>query len=97
MRGRRLALSSIGAADATLRRVDRHDDLRERAAARSTWPVRRYPLGKEPAEPSTQTSAADRIAMMWPLALEAWRLAGLPIPEASRRDMPSRILRGPTE
>jgi len=77
--------------------VDRNDDLLERAAKRAAWPVRRYALGEEPADLSAQTSATERIAMMWPLALEAWKLAGLPIPEYTRRNLPSRILRGPPE
>jgi hypothetical protein len=45
---------------------------------------------------SAQTSAAERIAMMWPLALEAWTLAGRTIPDYSRQNLPSRLLRGPT-
>lgn len=39
-------------------------------------------LGAEPSEDlSERTTAAERIGMMWPLALEAWELA--------RRDLPS--------
>lgn len=74
--------------------VDQSDEL-ERAAQRSGWPVRRYSLGQEPPEDlSARTSATERIAMMWPLALEAWKLAGLPIPDYSRENLPSRIVRG---
>jgi hypothetical protein len=58
---------------------------------RSRWPVRRYRLGDEPADDlSTTTSATERLAMMWPLACEAWRIAGRPLPSYGRSDMPSR-------
>lgn len=76
--------------------MDRRDELLRRAAARSSWPVQRYSLGAERDDPVEQASATERIAMMWPLALEAWELGGLPIPDYSRQNIPSRILRGPT-
>ena len=31
--------------------------------------------------------------MMWPLAVEAWRLTGRPMPEYTRETMPVRVLR----
>ena len=65
---------------------------------RASWPVRRYALGDEPhGDLSETTSIADRIAMMWPLALEAWALAGVPVPEGRLQDLPSRIRRGGEE
>ena len=64
---------------------------------RSSWPVKRVTLGQESDDLSGETTAADRIAMMWPLALEAWNVAGLPIPEYERKDAPSRLVRGPKE
>lgn len=30
--------------------------------------------------------------MMWELSLQAWKLAGLPIPDYSREDMPVRMI-----
>lgn len=51
--------------------VDPEEQFRRRAAERSLWPVRRFTLGEEPAGPLAQTSASERSAMMWPLALEA--------------------------
>jgi hypothetical protein len=69
----------------------------ERAARRASWPVRRRGLGEESDDLSAETSATERIAMMWPLALEAWRMAGLPIPDYARKDAPSRLVRGSTE
>jgi hypothetical protein len=59
---------------------------------RGEWPVRRLALGREPDNLLELTSAAERIAMMWPLALEAWHLAGLPIPDYARKDAPIRRL-----
>jgi hypothetical protein len=75
--------------------VEPHDGASDRAAQRSNWPVRHYALGEEPADACADTTAGDRIAMMWPLALEAWKLAGLSIPEAPIGDLPSRIVRVP--
>src|SRR5262245_45485741 len=75
-----------------LRQMDGSEERRERAARRGSWPVRRFRLGEESEDLSAQTSATERIAMMWPLALEAWRLAGLPIPDYERKDAPSRLV-----
>jgi hypothetical protein len=76
--------------------MDARDELLRRAAERSSWPVQRYSLGSE-RDDLVEVSATERIAMMWPLALEAWELGGLSIPEYTRANIPSRILRGPTE
>ncbi len=65
-----------------------------RAAARRSWPVRAYRLGEEPAEDlSAVTTAAERLAMMWPLALDAWAAAGRPLPDYPRHQAPVRIVR----
>jgi hypothetical protein len=67
-----------------------------RAIRRRSWPVRRYRLGSEPSDDlSDITTAEERLAMMWPLALEAWSLAGLPLPDYSRDQTPIRRLRRP--
>ena len=63
--------------------------------------MRRYQLGDEPSDDlSETTTAAQRIAMMWPLAEAAWRLAGIPIPTYDRTNLPGRLWRpgnrGPT-
>jgi hypothetical protein len=63
-----------------------------RAAGRSCWPVARLALGEEPTEDlSATTTASERIAMMWPLAVEAWRLAGREIPAYCRAEAPTRL------
>jgi hypothetical protein len=73
--------------------MEDRDDTEARTD-RSTWPVRRHALGAEPSDDlSSTTSAAERIAMMWPLALEAWSLARLPIPTYPRDDPPALFLR----
>jgi hypothetical protein len=57
--------------------------------------VRRFELGEEPDDDiSDTTTAAERLAMMWPLALRAWSLTGQPLPEYTRSEIPSRIIRG---
>jgi hypothetical protein len=65
-----------------------------RVAARARWPIVRYRLGEEPPDDlSTTTTAEDRIAMMWPLAEAAWKLAVRPWPTYDRRTIPARVFR----
>jgi len=62
---------------------------RSSARDRSSWPVRSYALGAEPGDDlSGSTTPAERLAMMWPLTLEAWELAGRPIPAYTRAETP---------
>lgn len=64
-------------------------DVQERAEARATWQVRKVRLGEEPSEDlSATTTAAERLAMMWRLAQDAWAMAGRPIPDYRREEMP---------
>jgi len=68
----------------------------ERARHRRTWPVRRYTLGEEPGDDlSASTTAVQRLAMMWPLAVEAWRLSGRPLPDYPRSRAPVRVIHPP--
>ena len=76
--------------------MDEAEEQRKRAAQRTAWPMRRFQLGEETDDLSAVTTATERIAMMWPLAIEAWSLAGLPIPDYTRETMPGRILRAPS-
>lgn len=70
-------------------------ERKERAAARRSWPIRVYRLGEEPDDDlSATTTAAERLAMMWPLAVDAWASSGQPIPEYPRNEMPVQIIRG---
>ncbi len=66
----------------------------ERVAERASWPIRIFRLGAEPNEDlSAQTTPAERLGMMWPLALEAWELVGKPLPDYSRAGTPVRCVR----
>ena len=73
----------------------RIDSAREaRRAARAHWPVRKLRLEDAPGpDLSATTTAEERLAMMWPLACEAWTLAGRTIPDYPRHRMPIRVIR----
>jgi hypothetical protein len=72
------------------------DDLEARRRARQHWPIRRFELGAEPSEDlSAETTMQERLAMMWPLAVRAWTLAGHDLPRYSRSEMPGRVIRPP--
>ncbi|MCX4240675.1 hypothetical protein [Paraliomyxa miuraensis] len=72
------------------------DDAEARRRARSSWPIRRFELGAEPSDDlSATTTVEQRLAMMWPLAVRAWTLAGREIPRYARSEMPGRIIRPP--
>jgi hypothetical protein len=59
------------------------------AAGRASWPVRVFRLGEEPGDDlSATTTAGERLAMMWPLAVDAWTLAGGHLPGYRRGDTP---------
>jgi hypothetical protein len=76
--------------------IDSPDDRerKARAAARKSWPVRACRLGEEPSDDlSATTTAAERLEMMWPLALDAWASSGQPIPDYPRDQAPVRIIR----
>jgi hypothetical protein len=56
--------------------------------------VRKFRLGEEPGDDlSSSTTAEERIAMVWALTLEAWKVSGQPMPDYRRAEMPVRILR----
>lgn len=67
------------------------DDAETRRRARANWPVTVHRLGDEP--PPAPTTAEQRLAMMWELAVQAWALAGRPIPDYDRAHTPMRVLR----
>jgi hypothetical protein len=77
-----------------------HDSRSERQArearrlARQSWPIRRYALGDEPPDDLRQiTTPGQRLAMVWPLTLLSWRLAGRELPAYERRETPGRMIR----
>jgi hypothetical protein len=65
---------------------------KQRRAARQAWPVRILALGEEsPDRDSPETTAEDRLLMMWTLAVDAWSLSGRPMPIYSRSETPIRL------
>jgi hypothetical protein len=68
-------------------------DSESRRQARAAWPVVVRLLDESDDDISDVTTAAERIAMMWPLAQEAWRLAQRGIPTYDRNHTPSRVFR----
>lgn len=72
---------------------ERGETERSGPSRRHGWVVRKYLLGHEPGDDlSASTTPEERLAMMWPLALEAWALMGNGIPDYERRDAPVRRL-----
>jgi hypothetical protein len=64
------------------------------AADRRRWPVRVYRLGAEPDDNlAASTTAEQRLAMMWPLAVEAFVVAGREVPSYARCDAPVAVRR----
>lgn len=61
---------------------------------RSRFAVARvFPLGHEPDDGLIdRTTRAERLAMVWPLTLEAWSLAGRALPEYPRGRTPVRVV-----
>ena len=74
--------------------ADESEAAAQRRATRARWPIARFRLGDESADDiSAVTTAAERIAMMWPLAEAAWKLAGRALPTYDRQHMPARLFR----
>jgi hypothetical protein len=75
--------------------ADDSDAAREaRRAARARWPIACFRPGEEPPDDlSATTTPAERIAMMWRLTEEAWRVAGRPLPTYARTRLPARLYR----
>lgn len=70
------------------------NEKRARALARKTWPMVVHTLADEPSEDlSHTTTVEERLAMLWPLAKDAWAIMGQPLPQYERQNMPGRIFR----
>ena len=66
----------------------------QRRDRRASWPVRRFRLGDEPGEDlSSTTTAEERIAMMWPLALDAFSIEASGSDRSPRPLWPVRVRR----
>lgn len=68
-----------------------HREARRRA--RASWPVRRFDLGAEPPEDLSHLTPDERIALVWPLTVRAWRLSGRELPDVPRSHWPGRMIR----
>ncbi len=68
-------------------------EAKNRRQARAGWPIVVRRLDEADEDISDVTTATERIAMMWPLAQEAWRLAGRAIPTYDRAHTPTRVFR----
>lgn len=56
--------------------------------------MRRFELGAEPSDDlSATTTVEERLAMMGPLAVRAWTLAGRELPRYARSEMPGCVIR----
>lgn len=56
--------------------------------------MRKYRLADAPGDANTSTTtAAQRLATMWQLALDAWSFTGRALPDYARADAPIRLIR----
>lgn len=73
---------------------DAHPTDERKRTDQSRWPIARFHLGQEPGDDlSTVTTPVERIAMMWPLAESAWKVARRSLPGYDRRSIPARLFR----
>jgi hypothetical protein len=73
---------------------DLDSELAARSFARKSWPIRAHRLGEAPEDDfATTTTVAERLAMMWPLTVDAWTLAGRLIPDYPRSEATVRVIR----
>lgn len=54
--------------------------------------IRRAHLGDPDPDLRESTDVAQRIALVWVLTLESWKLAGRPLPQYSRNETPIRVV-----
>jgi len=69
-------------------------DAEARRRSRAGWPVRGFRLSEACSDDlSDSTTPEERLAMMWPLAVDAWTSAGRSLPLHPREEMPVRVIR----
>jgi hypothetical protein len=84
----------LGATGAILSPMDSSEARRARAAARASTPVVRVTLAQEDSPDIASLDRSTRIAMVWPITLDAWATSGRAMPDYDRAHAPGRILRG---
>lgn len=86
------------------RRVDRRgvgaatlavmSSFEERRRARAGWPIRRSALAEEAlTDDRIPDDVDERIAMVATLTRSQWAIAGMPLPQYRRADMPGQVIR----
>ena len=76
--------------------MDKTSEEARRALRRQSWSVAVHHLDDATSDDlSADTSATERLEMMWQLTLDAWTSAGRLLPTYDRQHMPGRILRKP--
>lgn len=66
--------------------------IRNRPATdRARWPVRAVRRSDESID--ADTTPEQRLAMMWELAVQAWTISGVPLPDYDRAHTPVSIRR----
>lgn len=70
-------------------------DKERRAESRANWPGIKTTLADAPGaeDLSTTTTIEERLGMMWELSLTTWLMSGKPIPDYSRAQLPTNMLR----
>jgi hypothetical protein len=74
--------------------MDPSEARRARAAGRAGTPVVRVALAHEDSPDVASLDASARVAMVWPITLDAWAASGRPMPDYDRGHAPGRIRRG---
>ena len=65
--------------------------MESRPVDRRNYPVRKSSLAEQDEDPDLEnTTAAERLGMMWPITLDAWTFAGEPLAESR---LPRHIVR----
>jgi hypothetical protein len=90
VKARNLSAADSDSTNARLRYARRMPDDDRHRSDRSAWPVRVCRLGEEPA--ADETTASERLAMMWELVVQSWAMAGRTIPDYERRNTPVRVV-----
>jgi hypothetical protein len=69
------------------------DDRETRRKQRQGWPIARTSLAKMDVAVQPDTTAEDRLSIMWRLALDAWTWVPGGVPTYTRAQTPGRVLR----
>lgn len=69
------------------------DGQKQRARARASWPMARARLDDDASPLLLDIPAADRVAMVWALTLDAWAMRGAAIPDYPRSQAPGCVVR----